>query len=309
MKKTALIATAVAMAISGSAMAASHAAGATVYGIFHNALTSNDAADMWTVDTNASRLGVKGSEDLGNGMKAVYQVELAMTTDGGGVFGTNTRNTFVGVAGDFGTVAVGRHDTPSKMAFYAAGNDHLGDSAADLNGSFGFTERRVDNAIAYISNDMNGLKFAVAVVPGETATDNGIADSTSVGVMYSAGDIKFGAGMDSLSNDDTTLDVGGSYTMGDLVVGAQFQSNEVGAADTTFVALSAKYKMGANDLIGSFGTSDIDSSDGTVMNLAVRHNMSKRTNVYAAFSSREEGTAKAVAADDTKISLGLFHKF
>ena len=143
----------------------------------------DNGRDNWEVNNRSSRLGFKGSEDLGNGLKAIYQIEFGIRSDGGqeqaaGDGHTTLRNTFVGLASDWGTVIVGRHDTPMKMAFYASGNERLGDSAIDLNRGFDndqgglnpigvFQEFRANNAIAYVSPNFSGFTVTGAVIPGE----------------------------------------------------------------------------------------------------------------------------------------------
>jgi predicted porin len=98
-------------------------------------------------------------------MAAIWQMEMSYDlTEGGGIGGA--RNSFAGLKGDFGTVLIGRHNTPDKGAFYAAGNDHLGDSVIDLNVSMGFQEDRASSTIAYMSPSYGAVKFAVAIVPG-----------------------------------------------------------------------------------------------------------------------------------------------
>jgi predicted porin len=119
-----IIAAAVAAAV---AAPAAMAGAPTVYGQINMSLeqvTQKDAAGS-TVDqdsgtaitSNNSRLGVKGSQDLGNGLKAIYKMEFAVSTDvtkNGGLL--KGRNAYVGLAGGFGAVLLGRHDTPFKMA-------------------------------------------------------------------------------------------------------------------------------------------------------------------------------------------------
>ena len=141
----------------------------TLYGKIHMDIRNSDQGDVdnWTVNSNASRLGVKGSEDLGNGMKAIFQYETTYSgTDSSEAFGA-ARNSYIGLAGNWGQVRVGRHDTPMKVAFYAAGNDHLADSIIDINKTIGFQEVRTNNAIAYISPSFSGFTLAAAIVPGE----------------------------------------------------------------------------------------------------------------------------------------------
>lgn len=207
------------MAASGSAFAAT--SNVDVYGqvrvsVDHvNSSLSN--ADKWQVASRASRVGVKGSEDLGGGMSAIWQLEWEVdiadnsqngatisettsntyTVDGATLndnsltVGNNivSRNQFVGLKGAFGTVLAGRHDTPYKLAGSA---DVFGDTAADsqksttgIIGRNGF-DNRANNAIAYISPDFGGFHAAIAVVAGEqgatanTSTDvNGYANGLS----------------------------------------------------------------------------------------------------------------------------------
>ena len=221
--------------------------------------------DNYEVNSRASRLGFKGSEDLGNGLKAIYQVELGIDINSSGedgqessgsVFGSSTRNTFVGLSGDWGTFLVGRHDTPAKMAFYAAGNDRLGDSVIDLNlgnnltGSPAtdapigvFHEYRADDAIAYVSPNFRGFTVVGAMIPGEdndvSGSRDGIADHYSLGAMYRGNGLKASLGYaaydlsdpvdgipDSLQDDYEVLQFGASYSMNSFSIGAHYESTD-----------------------------------------------------------------------------------
>ena len=75
------------------------------------------ANSLSRISTNASRFGVKGSEDLGDGLKAIYQYEVQMDLNGnaGNGLGNGTRNSNVGLQGDFGTAFLGIWDTPYKV--------------------------------------------------------------------------------------------------------------------------------------------------------------------------------------------------
>lgn len=250
-----------------AAMVAAPAAFAesTVYGKLHTSIDSNDfdnGRDNWEVRSRSSRLGFKGSEDLGGGLKAIYQIELSISSDGGAQQNVSDgigsqRNTFIGLSGGFGTFLVGRHDTPMKIAFYGAGNERLGDSIIDLNsGVMGvFQEVRANNAIAYVSPSFSGFTFAAAVVPGEefdnddaSASDangdnasDGIADHVSLGLIYKGNGLKASIGYEELDNqagglstfpasgdneDMETFQVGMSYTMNNLSAGIQYQDTD-----------------------------------------------------------------------------------
>lgn len=315
-----IIAVAIAAAVAApSAFAANNT---TMYGKIHMSVNnSTGATDAWQTSSHATRWGIKGAEDLGNGLKAVFQYEVSYDPDEGGAFG-GARNSFLGLAGDFGTFLVGRHDTPAKVAFYAAGNERLGDSILDLHGSFGFAELRTDDAIAYVSPSMSGFKAAVAVVPGETAAADGIVEGMSFGVMYGANGIKAGFGYTDLEDitggDSTLMNAGVSGTFGDFSVGAQYQAVEHAGNERDVFAVTGTAKFGNNKVIAMYGNADDDAAgDRDTWGLALQHIMSKRTSVYVAYRN-DDGSAGlsnpwvgngGTTRTDDAISLGMIHSF
>ncbi|MDO9221320.1 MAG: porin, partial [Thiobacillus sp.] len=170
MKKS-LIALAVASAVSAPAFAAT--ANVDIYGRMAFSVdyvdTNNligDGADVVTGRDNVSRFGIKGTEDLGNGLAAIWQVETQLntaTTTGG----TSLRNTFIGLSSkSLGTVMLGRHDTPYKLA--TGSLDVFADTAGDYNTIIGTTssgtiyDNRAPQMIAYLSPTWTGFSFAAA---------------------------------------------------------------------------------------------------------------------------------------------------
>jgi predicted porin len=162
----------------------------------------------------ASRLGVKGSEDLGNGLKAIYQVELGINlndTNNNVLSNSDSityRNTFVGLAGNWGTLLGGRHDTPMKIS--TSKLDLFVDTMADYNGTVGFRDLRADNAIAYISPNWSGFQLAAAIVPSGGATGGGqglnieesdLASTYSIAAIYSNGPFYASAALENLYNE------------------------------------------------------------------------------------------------------------
>jgi predicted porin len=130
-------------------------------------------ADGADVCSRASRLGFKGSEDLGSGLKAIYKVEFGvqMADGDGNILGEGSASTvsgrdmYLGLAGDWGTALIGRMDTPFKMQ--QTQYDIFSDQIADMNFTAGFQDFRTDNAIAYISPAFAGFTVAAAIVqPG-----------------------------------------------------------------------------------------------------------------------------------------------
>lgn len=329
----------IAAAIGAAVVAAPSAfAESVVYGKIHTDVRMNDSSvpnsDNYTVNSNASRLGFKGSEDLGNGLKAIYQIEMQFNSDGGaaqvGTAGFSAqRNTFVGLSGDWGTVVVGKHDTPAKIAFYATGNEVLGDSILDLNSGVAgvFTEVRANNAIAYVSPSFSGFSMAAAIVPGEETganSSNNLADHASFGVMYSGFGLKAGVGYEILDDqalagtgdDQEMIQAGASYTFNNFSVGAQYESDDnrgaVTNAEYEAWALTAKAKFGNNAVSAIYTTSETQNAVGATTSdtdgwgLAAEHNFSKRTKVYVAYATEDEDVGNS---DADSFSIGMIHDF
>jgi predicted porin len=338
-----------------AAMAAPMAAQAqdvTLYGKAHVSLSNfsnqtgiNAGNDYWDLNSNESRLGVKGSEDLGNGMKAIFKMEFQVrmadtdtTINNGDPAGQMTgRNMYVGLAGDWGTFLAGRHDTPLKIS--TASLDLFDGTIADYNNvatdgdnqgggapavapiGLEFLNVRADNAIAYVSPNMNGLTIAAAIVPAGqstvTATStntaaNGLADAISVAAIYSNG--PFFASLANTSYDssiianiaNTSLDVwrlGLGYTANNFHVGFVYEDANAGNAlnamnvsqsDHNVWQLSGSYTFGNNVVKAMYGERDADNAAGADIDqwaLGIDHNLSKRTKVYAVYTDTSSSLA------------------
>jgi len=194
----------------------------------------------------ASRLGVKGSEELGGGLKAIYQIELAinMNDTNNNLVGNNDtfayRNTFVGLAGGWGTALMGRHDTPLKIS--TGKLDLFADTLADMNATVGFQDLRPDNVIAYISPSWSGFTLAGAVVPAGGSTALGVTNTESdqingawsVAGIYSNGPFYASAAYESINAEmfNTNATNSTNYLCTAPVVG-QFSSCSTSDSDWT----------------------------------------------------------------------------
>ena len=178
-RKQQLVALAIAAAVSAPAFA--DTANVTIYGIASASVDSTNNGEVRTnkVSSNATRIGFKGVEDLGNGLKALWQVESQINIDDstGNTFAS--RNSFVGLASDdVGTIELGRNDTPYKTAtrrldLFA---DTLGDNRSLLGSVAGRSalvafDGRENNSVNYISPTFSGITLSAAyVASAETAT-------------------------------------------------------------------------------------------------------------------------------------------
>jgi len=161
-----LIALAVAGLLSAPAFAQSNVTlyGSVDYGFVN--LGSNNADGVKSrnaIDSGiskANRIGFKGVEDLGNGLKAVFVLEEGLNGDRGALFKDVNRQSYAGLAGGFGTVAFGRHYTPQHL--FTSAVDPFGKNGLGSAGNVLVQERRLSNLAAYISPSFSGFSFIAA---------------------------------------------------------------------------------------------------------------------------------------------------
>ncbi len=299
------------------------------------ATTASDSAV--SVSSHASRIGFKGSEDLDNGMKAIWQIESQIEIDDGSGFSSKLRNTFGGITGGFGTVVLGTHDTPYKMA--AKKVEVMSDTVADYGKVI--HDPRAPNVLAYLSPDFNGFSFAAAYIPSVSNDDLQQTEAeneqmgTSVSLTYKTGDLMVAVANEVLSstvdgafdadNDSTYTKIGGTYALGMTTLGLVYESADDDGGDDAqdTIYASVKHQMdktGIHAAYGQIGESESDAEDGgAFMALGVTQKLAKNTEVYAIYagmSNDDNGTnsLKTVKYGEmgegvSSFSLGINHKF
>jgi len=336
MKKT-IIAAAVAAAVAAPAAMAD----VTVYGKIHQALNDGEigvngisaaaSASGESQNSNASRLGVKGTEDLGNGMSAFFQMEYASDNSDGQDMG-GARDGFVGVKGNFGTVALGRMAGATKATLYGVGNVQLADShlGSDYASAFQSKADRHNNVVAY-KNSFNGVNVTLAAAGNDTGntvatmgTDN--FAHTSIGFDTTIGGAKIAVAQlnsDGTGKDTTiagvkmsfdALTVGVVYEDAEKVASGQKILNVATAAafDAETTGISASYAMGNNVVSVAYTDSEVKSGatttdvNATFVNL--QHKLSKRTSAYISFADYEAKVGSTTGNADN-MSIGLIHSF
>jgi predicted porin len=148
------------------------------------------------VSSNTSRIGLKGSEDLGDGLSAIWQVESLINIDNAGSAANagagnpgntlGSRNTFAGLSSaTAGTVIMGRHDTPynistRKMDLFT---DGLADNRSLMGAGVASFDGRQPDVIAYISPSMGGFTGAIAYLNLAEAANTAAAKKASAWSM------------------------------------------------------------------------------------------------------------------------------
>lgn len=323
-KQGKLIVIALAAAFSTTALA--DTANVSVYGKadlsydFINTGTSAAGAagtSKGNVSSNVSKLGFKGAEGIGDGLSVVWQVEGQVNIDNtGGTFAT--RNSFLGLkSGSAGTVLLGRHDTPYKLATRKL--DVFGDSIADnralLGGvtsnitvdsaSVAFDGRQPD-IILYTTPDMSGFTGMFAYA---NRTENNTAAATaknnllSMAATYKAGPVFGSLGYENHKLDsvvaggkESAWKLGLGYTLDAFTTNFVYERTSdnltAGTGANRFghnaYYLAGKYKMGMNAIKLAYGRAGqigaIANTGANQFSLGYDHGLSKRTKLYAIYS-------------------------
>ena len=332
MKKS-LIALAV-LAVSGAAMAQSSV---TLYGVADVGLARVDTGTTATTrmdsgNLNGSRWGLKGSEDLGGGMKAIFTIESGFNLDTGAQADATrvfNRQSFVGVSGGFGTVKLGRQMNAiysNSGTFDPFGDALAGDSARLLN----YQGNRTDNAITY-AYAASGFRGEIQYALGEVAGNSTASRTIGGFVGYKAGPIDVVlTSQDTRNATDTdsakvTL-LGGNYDFG---IAKAFLSYDVekgtGTFDRRHAIIGAVVPMGAGSIKVSYIKRDdkaFTNRDAQQLAVGYTYDLSKRTALYTSFSHLDNdggataGTSGAhaagsvVAGQSVKVfDIGVRHSF
>lgn len=285
--------------------------GPTLYGQGHVSLdlVNNDENTDLNVSSNSSRIGVKGSHDLGNGLAAIYLMEwtVNMSGDGGSSNTLSSRNRYVGLKSDtYGTLVAGKHDTPEKVVgrkvdlFWST---QLGDnrSITNLNGF----DARTPNTIGYISPNFGPVHIFAAYVsdsefgnskPGNTDDHKNNAYSGALifdqnGLyLAAAGTIaNINDNVNTVSKDSTSSIRGvAKYTMNDwtftFLAEKDYDIGFTNGDDQFLMGGGVAYKMGNNVFKGQVYWADetelVDSSGSIMYAAGWDYYFSKAVQVY-----------------------------
>ncbi|MDP2417747.1 MAG: porin [Hydrogenophaga sp.] len=317
MKKT-LIALAV-LAVSGAAFAQSSV---TLYGVADIAVGELKQADKFGALANSgmnngtSRIGFRGTEDLGGGLKASFNFEQGVSLADGGTdrtaAGVNLpiyqRAAFMSISGDFGEVAAGRRLTP---AFFAKAAYELTGTAnySALGKQFGYSSAGVgagarrDGLVTYTTPNFGGVTATV----GTVFEGNNASKPMEFNVIYRGGPMVVAFQMDSASNTAPGAkrgsSIGGSYNFGVAKVAASYQDP---AGPKKGFTLGASAPVGPVTLTADIARATNDAGKNTDLLLEVKYALSKRTFAYGAY--QKDGQVGGVKAING-YALGLRHNF
>lgn len=244
-----------ALAVLGAFVGSSMAADVTMYGIVDTGLVythdkvemsafglsaseKSDSFGMASGTNSATRFGVRGTEDLGNGLKVGFKLENGFESDTGALKSNSKlfdRESTLSLSGSFGTVYAGRMGTlvsdTGSVGFYGAMASAFGsgwsDNIAGHTAVMANYASRYDNTLAYVSPEFAGMTVYAQYAMGDTNENKPSNDRyAALGVEWKAGALDLGVLVDWLNKDSSlgdedlevkdawTFNIGGSYDCG-----------------------------------------------------------------------------------------------
>jgi predicted porin len=324
MKKS-LLALAVLGAFAGIASAQTNV---TVYGLVDLGIASERGAagtknSLQSGIPSGSRLGFRGTEDLGGGLKANFVLESGFNADTGTLTNANTlfsRQATVGLSGGFGAVNFGRRNTPFFNALDAVDPmaTRLAGSATNL---FATTGLRMNNSVIYTSPNLSGFTGEVAYGFGEVAGNSSANRQIGASLGYANGPLTVAlahhkadnaTGTDSLKNTLLT----GKYDFGVAAAHLAYARNKGLGVDSNDWLVGATVPFGASAVVVDY----IRKNDKTAANqdahqwaLAYTYSLSKRTSLYTSYANvtNDNGAAYTTIGGygDREFNVGLRHAF
>lgn len=319
MKKIALVA-----ALAATAAAPAFAQSVTLWGRLNTTVESQKIGSLdrkMVVQNNNSRLGFKGSEDLGGGLKVSFNLEHGLESDTGAASGGTTfwnRQSNVELSGAFGAVRLGKWFPGSYFAVPDYVSMHNHDTGTSSDALYAYGDFPSANKVAYFTPTVGGFSSELSVTAGEGTTKR----SLDAAVNYDMGPAHAGFGYQK-KGDFSQFAVRGLYEFGPLVLGGYVQR-----AENTFAGVkknwnvwraSGMYVVGQSEFHLNFGKADnIGANDGAKqLTVGYNYNLSKRTKLYGFWTkvdNESAGTYFPVSGmkagqDFSSLAAGIRHNF
>ena len=321
-RKTLLTAAALAT-LSGTVMAQSSV---SLYGLLDLSIARTQApgaaarSGVESGQMTTSFWGVKGTEDLGGGLKAQYALESFMRADtsSAGRFDGDAfwaRNAYVGLEGGFGTITMGRNTTSlfvQTLIFNAFGDSFSYSpsirhwfTSGTTTGDTGWSD-----SVRYASPRFGGLTATLHAAAGEGNGGRNIGASA----LYFSGDLGAGFAYQKVEKgatvqDTTSWQLAGSYDLKAVKLFGQYGNvdNDSTGADYKIMNFGASAPMGASGVLrAQWG--QIKPSAGakrTTLSLGYGYNLSKRTELYASYMNDKLSGLSA----GNNYGVGVRHRF
>lgn len=309
-----------ALAVVGAASAQSTV---TLFGIVDAAYAHTSGGGlsrdgMTNSGLNSSRLGFKGTEDLGGGMKAGFHLEGQLSNDDGTVGGLNfRRKSYVTLTGGFGEVRLGREYSPTfwnTTVYDPFGTNGIGQSnAPGMLGALGGATTnavRSDNSVSYLMS-ASGISVHAMYAFGEKASnvDDNTGDYAGIRVAYAAGPIDaalaFGNQKGTIGATDVRIvNLGVAYDLGMAKPMFQWGSEKNDAVKMTNWLLGVTVPMGQGEIRAAYSRYDanVANKDWNKFAVGYGYNLSKRTQLYGTLAKVSNQSASAITVSNNGLA-------
>lgn len=320
----------------------------TIYGVADAGVSYRDNgaatnAKTWGVDSgqhSSSRLGFRGTEDLGGGLSAIFTLENGFSIDngtlgqGGRLYG---RQAWVGINSNFGTIKLGRQNNPIRSALELVDPFAFASAGSILN-VFNAYGERADNTINYAIPTIAGFSGQIAYSLGEIAGNSSAGRQLGLSAGYSVGSLNLIVAYHDQnlltatsvpSGDAKTTMLGGTYDARVVKAHAAYGVNK-GASSTGIDTIDSRDMMigvsapvGAGNILASYIRRDdklVANRDSSQWALGYTYNLSKRTNLYTFYSRIKNdrvatigngtiATGVTAGNDPSIFTVGVRHRF
>ena len=302
------------VAAAGAAAASAQSSSVTLFGVADVSVayisTKDKVGDSKSVyglangGNSSSRLGFRGEEDLGGGLKAGFWLEGGINVDDGGTGFKFDRRSTVSVMGNFGEVRLGRDKTPGYQnleTFHAFGDTGMGgikgESLIDTKAAGthdGSNPKRVSNSVSYLLPKLGGVYGQITYGFGEQAGNNSLSSTVGLRVGYANGPLNVAGAYGVVKGGEVGntvnykhFNLGASYNFGVATPMVLIASERGNDKRVDLYSIGVKAPLGPGELRAAYTMykdKKVSDADASRIAIGYGYRLSKRTELYAAFA-------------------------
>ena len=302
------------VAAAGAAAASAQSSSVTLFGVADVSVayisTKDKVGDSKSVyglangGNSSSRLGFRGEEDLGGGLKAGFWLEGGINVDDGGTGFKFDRRSTVSVMGNFGEVRLGRDKTPGYQnleTFHAFGDTGMGGinghnliSSSAAGTPEGSNPKRVSNSVSYLLPKLGGVYGQITYGFGEQAGNNSLSSTVGLRVGYANGPLNVAGAYGTVKGGEVGntvnykhFNLGASYNFGVATPMVLIASERGNDKRVDLYSIGVKAPLGPGELRAAYTMykdKRVSDADASRIAIGYGYRLSKRTELYAAFA-------------------------
>lgn len=330
MNKKLLLVALLASGVGGSALAQSNV---SIYGLMDLGVSKRYDSDASLLDSGynaTSVFGFRGSEDLGGGLKAQFQLEAGGFSPDTGAWSKGfDRQSWVGLSGGFGSLMLGRTTTPQNriMGQFDLNNTAPASSPLKLLGmaaNSALVDARQSNQIQYATPKMGGFTGRVAYAMPEVA-DGSKKKFLQAALGYQAGGLNLGVAVQpgsqagqkaaDVDNYQTGYMLGARYDFGRIEASVLYTRNEKksegnGVGIGIAAPLGNAWKVGLQYARITKVNNGAPGKGAAAYELFTKYSLSKRTYLYGTIGAANEKAKQfSKLGEKSTVALGMVHRF